>query len=170
MSSGGAEQVLTAQQVRHRVIGAITVLSVLIIVVPWFLDADDAAFDPRSVAVEDIPLAPFVGSPAAPRPMPSGTEAALQDARDLLNPETPATGPMPDAWGLQVGSFKNTDNARRLADRLVEADWQGVRLEPKSGFQRVLVGPVRTQADANALRDQLKREFDLNGRVVRIKP
>ncbi|WP_420550865.1 SPOR domain-containing protein [Litorivicinus lipolyticus] len=165
-----AEQMLSAAQVRHRVIGAIVVLSLLIIVVPWALDPDTAAFDPRSVAIEDVPAAPFVGSPVSPTPMPEATEAALRSAQDLLNPSAPVAGPMPDAWGLQVGSFKNADNAQRLADRLIAADWQGVRLEPKSGFHRVLVGPVRNRADADGLQSQLKREFDLNGRVVRIKP
>ena len=50
---------------RHRV------CFVVHIILPFFLDADEATYDPRRLAIEDVPASPFAGPPTAPAPMPA---------------------------------------------------------------------------------------------------
>ena len=172
-----AAEALTPAQVRHRVIGAIVVLSLLMILVPWFLDPEDAAFDPRQVAIEEIPTNPFVGSPQAPMAMPSGSVQAIQQANQALagaivaSPEPTVEAPVArptGTWQLQVASFKNEANAKTLTKRMQDAGWEGVSNQLRKGLHRVTVGPVRERADADRLLDQLKQEFNLKGAVVRV--
>lgn len=73
-------------------------------------------------------------------------------------------------WYVQMGSFGDADNARRLAERLREAGFT-VRLEDHrpSGATatRVLVGPEREMDDARALVRAVRTAVGEDGHVVR---
>jgi rare lipoprotein A len=85
-------------------------------------------------------------------------------------PAEPQTGPPGDDLTLQVGSFAERENARRLQDRLEKAgidevDIDHVELEGRD-LWRVRVGPVAA-ADFPALRERLRALELPEPRVVR---
>jgi rare lipoprotein A len=71
-----------------------------------------------------------VGRVEGPAPRPS-----VQAERD------------PKRLVVQVGSFKNHDNARNLKDKL-EMDFPAVILQPYGEFLRVLIGPLSGEEEA----------------------
>lgn len=165
-----AQPVLTPEQVRHRVIGVIVFLSLCILILPWILDPQDAAYDPRQIAIEEVPASPFAGPPTAPVAMPAEAQALLNKGQQILNPNAEPIGPMPDAWGVQAGSFRNEKNARALVERLESKSWAQVRLLERGGLYRVIIGPINTRADAEALLEPLSDDFKLKGAVMRFRP
>ena len=100
------------------------------------------------------PAAP--GSPDEPEP------DATADEGD------PRTGVV--AWTVQLGSFANDENARRLIEKLREADFPAYlerRLEKERTVFKVRVGPEIRREDAEALRDRLQEKFALKGMLLR---
>ena len=161
---------VTAQQARHRIVGAIIVLSLLVIVLPFFISSDDLAFDPRIDAIEGLPPAPMIGAPTAPTPMPPEAVAALESARNQIKPSAPIPESLPLAWGVQAGSFSQQANAQRLVKQFEEANWTGARVERSGEFYRVVVGPALDRDNAERLKGQIKTQFNLNGQVIRFQP
>ena len=102
-------------------------------------------------------------------------EAARQQSSDSAN----AAGSAPrtdsasdDAWTVQLGSFGNVDNARRLIDRLRDKGYPGYlerQLDGDSTVFKVRVGPHVGRADALKARDRLTREFELKGMLVKYR-
>lgn len=79
------------------------------------------------------------------------------------------------AWAVQLGSFKNKNNAQRLADKLRAAGYQAFMREAKSENgsdvqTRVYIGPEYKQASALKLSTELKDQMQLSGLVVAYKP
>ncbi len=165
-----AQPIVTPQQVRHRVIGAIIFIALCILILPWVLDSDRAAYDPRTIAIEEVPLSPFAGPPGAPAQMPAQAAQLLNQGQQILNPEADPVAPMPDAWGVRAGSFRSQENAMKLADQIRSKDWAQVRVIDRGGLHRVIIGPVRERADAEGLLSALQSDFDLKGAVTRFRP
>jgi DedD protein len=86
----------------------------------------------------------------------------------------PATVAQPaelSGWIVQVGSFSNVDNARRLVDRLraenlPTPDPDPVRIEDRRLY-RVMVGPMLERDEAERLRAQVDRIAGVKSKVWR---
>ncbi|MHB1947731.1 MAG: SPOR domain-containing protein [Gammaproteobacteria bacterium] len=78
------------------------------------------------------------------------------------------------AWAVQLGSFKNKDNAIRLADRLRAAGFRAFIHNVKSakyGPQtRVYIGPEYKQASAVKLSSKIEQQMKMRGFIVSFKP
>lgn len=78
------------------------------------------------------------------------------------------------AWAVQLGSFKDKNNARRLADRLRAAGYKAFMHEVKSarnGLQtRVYIGPEYKQASAAKLSTKIEQQMKMHGFIVSYKP
>lgn len=77
------------------------------------------------------------------------------------------------AWVVQMGSFKNKENARRLTDRLRTAGFKAFTIHVQSGSQervRVYVGPESQQASASKLSNRVARQINMQGIVIPYKP
>ncbi len=131
----------------------------------------EASSDPQP----EIAAAPAPGRPAAETRVdaPSGSAAVVsagvsREVGDTSSPAVSGTGssatpPMEQevGWLIQVGSFGDEENARRLADRLGNAGYTARLYPHRAGgglMYRVRVGPEssREGADeiASSLRDQ----------------
>jgi rare lipoprotein A len=80
--------------------------------------------------------------------------------------ESPATG-----FGVQVGAFRDRDNATRLSEELHQR-FGSVRIVPREGnftMWRVIVGDVSTEEEAAGLLEQLA-DVGMDGFVVRLDP
>ncbi|MGH8502650.1 MAG: SPOR domain-containing protein [Gammaproteobacteria bacterium] len=99
--------------------------------------------------------------PPAAEPAPPSASAAAEPAGD----DASALG----AWAVQVGSFSEHDNAQSLRDELKASGFAAFEEKVQSGGQqvfRVKVGPEPDRARAEALRDRLQSQEDLQGIVV----
>ena len=117
---------------------------------------DAEPVEPAPVA-DIAPVAPAepATAPPAPTPPPSSPPAA-------------AAG----TWAIQVGRFSESLNAQGLRDRLKKAGYAAFVEQEKtdSGESwRVLVGPLKTRADAEKVRDELAARRQLKGFVVENK-
>lgn len=78
------------------------------------------------------------------------------------------------AWAVQLGSFKNKDNARRLADRLRAAGFRAFIHDVKSAKNgpqsRVYIGPEYKQASAVKLSNKIEQQMNMRGFIVSFKP
>ncbi len=96
---------------------------------------------------------------------------AAAEAIDMIGPGTarvrlrvirpPAQPTLREAYGVQIGAFADTRNARQLAERLSKRH-RSVRLIPREADQvlwRVVVGEEPTMEAAAALARELSRQF-----------
>lgn len=108
--------------------------------------------------VETEPEEPAVAEPEPP-PAP---------AEDIPPPTTDTAAV--SAWVIQLGSFSKRENAEGLEKKLREAGYAAF-VEPleQAGAMsyRVRVGPEITRSEADKLRDQINKRFELSGIVVR---
>lgn len=78
------------------------------------------------------------------------------------------------AWVIQMGSFKNKDNARSLTDKLRAAGYNAFTKEIKSVKgnlrTRVYVGPEFKEAEATKISHKIQRDLNLPNIVLPYKP
>ncbi|MBW0146354.1 SPOR domain-containing protein [Marinobacter arenosus] len=73
------------------------------------------------------------------------------------------------AWVVQLGSFGNADNARRLRDKVRDKGFGSHLQKVERGdatLTRVFSGPFATKADAEAAKRSLDEAFSLNSLVT----
>ena len=149
-------------------------------------DAAEPSAQPPPAAVQ-----PLVAEPAPPSEVPPAeTPSAESDAPAVaaVRPEServapaaspPATAPKPPPkpapaatatgdWTVQLGSFSEEANARRLAQRVSTFGYKAEVASLKSDgrtLYRVRVGPARSRAEADATASALKAH-GVDARVV----
>ncbi|WP_404362398.1 SPOR domain-containing protein [Marinobacter sp.] len=73
------------------------------------------------------------------------------------------------AWVVQLGSFGNADNARRLRDNVREKGYDAHTQRVEGGettFTRVFAGPFADKEDAREAKGELDTAFGVNGLIV----
>jgi len=103
--------------------------------------------------------------PAVPEPAPAATPAPAASAPASLD----STG-LPQGWSVRLASFSNQTNARNLVERLQNNGHRAYTRQLSSSqgpLTAVYVGPDVDRAAAQRLQEQLQREYDLAGIVVR---
>jgi len=148
--------------------------------------AQDAAADATSDDIRPSePLAPEAPAndtpslaPAAPEQTPAAAiPEPAADATPDATPRPAASAPasldstgLPQGWSVRLASFSNQTNARNLVERLQTNGHRAYMREVTSSqgpLTAVYVGPDVDRAAAQRLREQLQREYDLAGIVVR---
>ncbi|MDX1633124.1 MAG: SPOR domain-containing protein [Marinobacter sp.] len=142
---------------------------------------DRAQPAPEQLAGEAEPAAPE----SEPQPQaqsqtqtPAQTQTQTQ-TQASQEPAAPAAEPAPEteefsrslegAWVVQLGSFGNADNARRLRDKVREKGYDSHLQRVEQGgttFTRVFVGPYVDKAAAEKAKRELDAGFGLNGLVT----
>lgn len=91
-------------------------------------------------------------------------------------PKKPGDEPPLSGWSVQVASFRDSGNARRLEQSLRDAGynayWREETTDNGETLFRVYVGPELQRADARELRDRIAGDeaFSLEGLVVPYSP
>jgi outer membrane protein assembly factor BamD len=93
---------------------------------------------------------------------------AMQSSIDTK--KGPEVNPAPDnAYLIQVGTFASQSNALALKERIQAAGYEAfiesMPVDNKT-MHVVKVGPLSGRMEADKLKDQLKKDLDLNGRVI----
>ncbi|MEX0603886.1 MAG: SPOR domain-containing protein [Marinobacter sp.] len=116
-----------------------------------------------SVSIPDSEPEP----PETPAPQPSPSEPSSEPAQETESEEF--TRSLEGAWVVQLGSFGNADNARRLRDNVREKGYDSHTQRIERGdttFTRVFSGPYSEKSDAEKAKKALDAEFGVNGLVT----
>ncbi len=181
------------ERVRNRLVGAIILLSLAVVLLPMLFDgagierravpdvpgerlraerpvepAEDPRDDSEWAFLEEVEqrraAAPVSGQPRHEAP----PDAEAADAE----PSAPGLDPagLPRAWSVQLASFRDSDNARGLRQRLLDDGFDAYLIEERDGGQslhRVAVGPRMDRSAADRLQAELAERYQLDGMVVR---
>lgn len=156
----------------HRLIGTCVVIALVIIALPLVFNKSEEtpteettttpAPTPVAVAAPVVPVIPAVQTiTQQPQPAPivaKKEEPVLQHKQ---------------AWAVQMGYFKNKDNARRLTDKLRTAGFKAFTATVKNGDKeriRVIVGPEYKQTAASELSSRITKKINMQGIIVPYDP
>jgi len=98
-------------------------------------------------------------------------QQATEPVASASEPEQPKefSKTLEGAWIVQLGSFGNADNARRLRDKVIEMKY-GAHLQQvtrgDTELTRVFSGPFVNEAEARKAKAVLDKEFNLNSLVT----
>ncbi|WP_207389000.1 SPOR domain-containing protein [Azotobacter chroococcum] len=126
---------------------------------------------PPSTAVASTPATPAVPAAStstrdktqAANPAPPPAQAKVAEASRL------DANSLPASWSIQLASLSNSANAQAL-QKTLRSQGYNAYIRHVDGMNRVYVGPVIERSEANRLRDQLKRQHNLSGFIVRFQP
>ncbi|MFT5719876.1 MAG: DedD protein [Motiliproteus sp.] len=128
------------------------------------LDTDELA-DP-------LPTPPPILSPP-PEPLALAEPAAVAPAKPItsLGSDIPVLDQqgVVAGWTLQLASFKERSNAVALQKKLLKRGYRAY-IRDKGQISRVFVGPDLQKSVIADLKHSLKREFKLDGLVLRFRP
>ncbi|WP_252274051.1 SPOR domain-containing protein [Pseudomonas subflava] len=128
--------------------------------------------------VEPVPQTPSEpiaapSQPAAEPKAPAQAEAPAQPPAAAPAEQKPASGldanNLPVSWSVQLASLSSRAGAEKLQQTLRSGGYNAY-IRSFDGMNRVFVGPVIERAEADRLRDQLNRQQNLKGFVVRFQP
>ncbi len=118
--------------------------------------------------VEEVELAPGLGSVAAPPPSEAPPAPPVPTASAPAAPAAPPPGPRAEpiprsGWAIQVGAFGDVTAARQLVARLDGLGMRAFVSEAESGAARwrVRVGPLASEGEARRLASRLRSDHQL---------
>lgn len=176
---------------KHRIVGAIVLVALVVIFVPMLLNENEPPpelkgareMPPRVVTETKVIVTPVADEAAKPRQTPEAvtkTETTSAIAESAPKPETktapvekPAKAPVvadkiTQAWVVQVGTFSSTDNANHLRDKLKNrghtVHTESVTLAGKKAL-RLRVGPFSNKELALKAQAQIRKELQVQGVV-----
>ncbi len=173
------------EQTRYRVTGSLFLLALAIICLPMLFDGEGSA------SIEIEPMAPPEPAPKVSRLEDVAPNSDFIARVDELRGEADADGFLRDTgthfgepvltapgagtttWAVQVASFAEQDNARKLRAQLREQGYEAFISTVKSGttiHNRVAVGPLLNEADAEELRQELSQNFHVDARLMAFSP
>ncbi|UTD54657.1 SPOR domain-containing protein [Halomonas sp. MS1] len=88
------------------------------------------------------------------------------------NTSSNAAGPTSSSqgeWAVQVGSFGDAGNARRLSDQLTQAGFSAYLRERDNNLTSVYVGPYATSEDGESAMAIIKQRANVQGLLVRVR-
>ena len=187
---------------KHRIVGAVIVVSLAVIVLPMILS--DEPGQPATSGVSGLSEIPQPETKVLRLPTASLAEQAVTDTQVTTTTTTVETGstkkpekaapititkamqaeqteskkstsetsPASEGWVVQVGTFSNDDNARRLRDKLKKHGFLvkliDVKLKGEKAV-RVRVGPYRQKRVAEKAQTQIQQKVGLEGVVLAYK-
>ncbi|MFC3392808.1 SPOR domain-containing protein [Aidingimonas halophila] len=102
----------------------------------------------------------------------AASESEESDDSDAeQEPETtaPTADAEPGQWAVQVGSFREIDNAEGLASQLSEEGFTTYQRERDDDLTSVYVGPFDSSEDGEQAMNDLKERVNIQGLLVRVR-
>jgi DedD protein len=177
------------EKLKKRLIGASVLATLAVIFVPMLFEEPPPEVPTLPPLPEPPPrpdLATDLLSDEVPKVIPLAPRAPLQEPPAAVppsvaedppprRPTAPVNAPQPPAdltgWVVQVGSFSNIDNARRLVERLRAADLPTPDADPvvvdRQRLYRVMVGPLLERSEAERLQARVDRIAGVESKVWR---
>ncbi|UTM56535.1 SPOR domain-containing protein [Photobacterium sp. CCB-ST2H9] len=181
-----------ASKFQSRLVGTIVLVAIGVIFLPDFFDGKKQHFQEQFAS---IPLQPQTGDeenftvipePVAAEaelpPMPVTEQIAGSDVHSTVaepvkvKPQPvgePQAGLKDSGWVIQLGVFRNFDNAHQLVEKLRSKGYQA-HVWPKDlkpgDLARVVVGPEIDKTALSGKVDELRKLTGLNGQLLRFNP
>ncbi|MGP0174448.1 SPOR domain-containing protein [Pseudomonas sp. NCHU5208] len=159
---------------------------------PQAPDTPEIVVEPAEVVEPEVlpqepvpadPQAPLTAESEAPAPAPQPEQKPAPSSQ--TSQPAPAAEPavaaatkpeshldansLPISWSVQLASLSSRSGAETL-QKTLRSQGYNAYIRTFDGMNRVFVGPLIERAEAERLRDQLKRQHKLNGFVVRFQP
>jgi DedD protein len=179
--------------VKHRIVGSLILLSVAVIILPFWLDgAGLEEYQATKQSTKQQPAMPEAGELIVIESL-SGVNAmesidpsdqqVIEISPILVLNEPLTTTPvknmvqlepsdkllnqqgLPNGWVVQLGTFGNRSNAIRLKDKVIKAGFAAYMV-PNGTLFKVLVGPELNRLKTEALQKKLQSQFDMTGMVT----
>ncbi|MFD1383712.1 SPOR domain-containing protein [Rhodanobacter aciditrophus] len=130
-----------------------------------------SAANSQESSPNDIELIPTPKA-AAPtqEPLDTRTKTASVAVAPTQEPvKAPAPEPIAERWTLQVATFGKKENATRTLKRLQDAGYPAY-IMTTNALYKVFVGPELKRSASDKAKEDVKKEFSLNGIVVKYSP
>ena len=186
---------------RQRVVGALVLVALAVVFLPMLLDlggsyeVDTTRRIPRAPEIKPVQIAqPKPPADLIPAQVEKpifalegkeedvsegsaqleGRKAAQQPPTRLAADEPRLTEHgLPEAWVIQVGSFKDKSNAEELRERLIKVNYKAfVRANDVDGVKsyRVFVGPKGLKNKLLADQQAIDKQFGIKSWLVKFEP
>lgn len=183
-----------ASKFQSRLIGTIILVAIGVIFLPDLFDGKKQHYQEQFASIplqpevadeveyETIPEPEFAEVDLPPEPVTvvidndASDDTAQAEQPVKVEPQPvapPKAGNQDSGWVVQLGVFRNFDNAHQLVDRLRKAGYQAhvFPKQPKQGdLARVVVGPDVSKATLSTELKELEKLTGLKGRLVRFNP
>lgn len=130
----------------------------------------------KSAPVKSISVVKSVAEAARVAPAVAKLDSSIKSpfAAEIVTHSKEALNKLNNpAWVVQIGSFKNKNNAFRLLNELRAKGYSAFTQQVKTAFgenTRVFVGPELKQVHAQSLAGRLENEMHIHGVVMSYKP
>ncbi|GAB3344864.1 SPOR domain-containing protein [Chromohalobacter beijerinckii] len=118
--------------------------------------SDDGAASDEADSVNDDPIAAIA------------EQSASSEAQGDTG-ESPTTSEVQDGWAVQVGSFGQPDNAKRLVEKLSSQGFDAYQRPRDNDLTTVYVGPFGTSDEGERVRTELKEDANIQGLLIRVR-
>ena len=182
-------------KLKQRVIGALLITTITVIVLPMLLDGSP---EERARINTTIPDAPKIAiknltvQQVKEAMLEQETQSAAKLPEDIPDPKLALEeivednvegidteknfqldkNNLPVSWSLQLGSFKQKNNAIKLRKSLRDAEYRSYILKANSldtEVYRVFVGPILSIEKIKGFATDIESDFEMKGQVVRYK-
>ena len=155
----------TSHRRKHQWIGAATLVALAALVLPWLLTPRFESIREQGPQLARLPDPPAIASePVTP---PVIDQNALNASRDKLDAlmGAPIGDESQASFILQVGAFKNRENAQALQTKLEALDVGRVYLRTEESLTRVYVGPLLDRATAESASSRIQTKLSLKAQI-----
>ena len=150
---------------KHQWIGVATLVAIAALVMPWFLTPRFESISEIGPQLIRLPDPPSISSDpiAAPFVDQKVMRANLERLESILS--SPVGSEADASFVLQVGAFKNQENAKSLQGKLVALKIGRVYLRTEQSYTRVYVGPLLDRASAESAAASIYARLSLKVQV-----
>lgn len=156
-------------QLRHRLTGAVILVTLAVVVIPLLLSEHNLPArqyaTPTTQSTETTYRAPI--EPA------TDTKTKSANGESKLG-KTKESATSPSGWGVRVGTFSERKNADSVSALLVKNGFkvQKTRVKTAAGKDatRIWLGPYAQQKTANTISDRIKALIGEHGFVIKHQP
>lgn len=194
----GDDELKLKQRARRRLIGAIVLVTGLILILPRVLEKEPKLatndIEVHIPSKDNVPFNPDLAPAPAEEGKPSASADALTEPGEpapteieppaAVLPQTePSSSPQPTieapaaansskAYYIQVGVFSKTANAKTVQAKLAKSGFRVILSPVKSGGaerMRVRVGPFGERSDADDALAKIKRAGEKNAVIITLE-
>ncbi|SDN89738.1 SPOR domain-containing protein [Vreelandella arcis] len=102
----------------------------------------------------------------------ASSQSADSAPEEQRSAQPTSSGPQADPageWAVQVGSFGNPDNARRLSEQLTNQGFSVYQRERDNQMTTVYVGPFASSEEGETAMSDVKQQANVQGLLVRVR-
>ena len=164
-------------------VGAIVIVAIAIVFIPIVFDEgrtrplDIQVNIPEKPVISQVPIEkpkrPTLDVVAASKQASTTSTPKKADSSVEINTKKFDENKLPMSWSVQLATFKEQKNAGTLRDKLRKSGYKSylkVENGKKTKLHRVFVGPELDYKRISVLQKKLKKQFKLEGFIVRFQP